>query len=406
MRPTYKATLFFGYIVFKAAASILDPAAPGQGPASTILLATSPPQEIRDEVRPEEFSMPQNCSDEAECSMSALMTPDDVQHGTHATSPLSLLGYIPRQTSPCANTTTTNGGTRFNCVNDSNLTCSGCLMVKYCGKDCQRSHSRIHKLDCKSDLGKESRKPTWIREGREPTFIGKDGPLLATFGHRTYLWGNIPAINVLNVGNNEGQAYGEDLSLLFAASGDPRNFIYSINGIPNTYEGTCTSVLNDMNIRVAARNIVMLLISAQLQPLEAAEVILHVWYSARLDHGMLAAIDIHVTKLIAEVAFKIRSKSDNVVHSKTWTFGSTEVTVRLYKQQWTTLLQILGAKHDTTKTEEERRKVVLAPHRVDYRDRELLNLSGSGRLCSLKFREAGVLAPFGATMEHFKFSNP
>ncbi|KAL8811818.1 MAG: hypothetical protein Q9200_001490 [Gallowayella weberi] len=161
-----------------------------------------------------------------------------------------------------------------------------------------------------------------------------------------------------------------------------------------------------MNIRVAARNIVMLLISAQLQPLEAAEVILHVWYSARLDHGMLAAIDIHVTKLIAEVAFKIRSKSDNVVHSKTWTFGSTEVTVRLYKQQWTTLLQILGAKHDTTKTEEERRKVVLAPHRVDYRDRELLNLSGSGRLCSLKFREAGVLAPFGATMEHFKFSNP
>ncbi|KAL8804899.1 MAG: hypothetical protein Q9182_002301 [Xanthomendoza sp. 2 TL-2023] len=71
---------------------------------------------------------------------------------------------------------------------------------------------------------------------------------------------------------------------------------------------------------------------------------------------MLAAIDKHVKNLIAEVDLKIKNKSDNVVHSKKWTFGTTEVTVRLYKQQWTTLLQILGAKHDNTKTEEERRK--------------------------------------------------
>lgn len=97
---------------------------------------------------------------------------------------------------------------------------------------------------------------------------------------------------------------------------------------------------------------------------------------------------------------------DNVLLSKKWTFGSAEVTVRLYKPQWSTLLQILDAKHNITKTEQERRKVVLAPHRVDYRERELCYLSGSRRLCSTRFREAGVLAPIGLVLEHFTTPNP
>ncbi|KAI4245918.1 MAG: hypothetical protein L6R42_010051, partial [Xanthoria sp. 1 TBL-2021] len=57
-----------------------------------------------------------------------------------------------------------------------------------------------------------------------------------------------------------------------------------------------TCVLNDKNVNVVARNIVILLIAAQLQPAEAAEVILHVWYSARLTKGMLTAINSYVTK--------------------------------------------------------------------------------------------------------------
>ncbi|KAL8772813.1 MAG: hypothetical protein Q9209_002158 [Squamulea sp. 1 TL-2023] len=190
------------------------------------------------------------------------------------------------------------------------------------------------------------------------------------------------------------------------ASGDPRNLMFSISQLPITYKGACTSVLNDKNSNVVARNIVMLLLSAQLPHVEAAEVILHVWYSARLTHGMLVVIDKHVRKLIADVLFKIQDKADNVLLSKKWTFGSAEVTVRMYKPQWSTVLQILDAKHDMTKTEQERRKVVLAPHRVDYRERELCYFSGSRRLCSTRFRESGVLAPIGFVLEHFTIPNP
>ena len=190
------------------------------------------------------------------------------------------------------------------------------------------------------------------------------------------------------------------------ASGDPRNLMVSINSLPTTYKSTCTSVLNDKNMGIIARNIVMLLISAQLPPVEAAELILHIWYSARLTQGMLAAIDKHATQPIADTVAKIKDKDDKVIQSKKWTFGTAQIIVRMYKPQWKNLLHILEAKHDVNKTEEERRKIVLAPSRIDYRNRELFNLPGFARMCSTKFREAGVLAPFGSALDHFDRSNP
>ena len=37
-----------------------------------------------------------------------------------------------------------------------------------------------------------------------------------TFGHLRYLWGNVPAYDVLNLPQNEGKAYDRDLNLCFA----------------------------------------------------------------------------------------------------------------------------------------------------------------------------------------------
>ena len=180
----------------------------------------------------------------------------------------------------------------------------------------------------------------------------------------------------------------------------------SINSLPTAYNGTCSSVLNDKNMNIVARNIVMLLVSAQLSPLEAAELNLHIWYSARLTKGMLAAIDKYAREPVADIVAKIKDRNDDVIQSKTWTFGTAEISLRFYKPQWTTLLQILEAKHDVKKTEKERRKIVLAPSRIDYRDRELYTLPSFARMCSTKFRERGVLAPFGSALDDFDCPNP
>ncbi|KAG7002098.1 hypothetical protein G7Y79_00029g063940 [Physcia stellaris] len=274
------------------------------------------------------------------------------------------------------------------------------------GKDCQVSHRPKHKADCQSNLGKDSWQPSWIRENRTPAFFGDGGPPIQVFGHLNYLWGNIPAFDVLNIKCNEGQEYAKDLDLCFAASGDLRNTMCSVNGLPGTYKGVCNVVLNDKNFNVAARNIIMLLVATRLPPADAAEVIVPLWYSARLTQAMLKIVEQYVKDPVAELVAKLQGKPEDVLLSKKWTYGASEVVVRLYKQQWTTLLQILESKHDVTKTEAERLKVVLAPSRVDYRDRELYGISGFRRICSTKFRESGVLAPFGSCLDQFQWSNP
>ena len=96
-----------------------------------------------------------------------------------------------------------------------------CLIdVQYCSKDCQQDHWSVHKSDCKSPLMKDTWRPCWAVEARQPSFITnkKEGPLIDSISHgrKKYLWGNVQAIDLLNLQRNEGVDYAEDLRLLFA----------------------------------------------------------------------------------------------------------------------------------------------------------------------------------------------
>lgn len=61
-------------------------------------------------------------------------------------------------------------------------------------------------------------KPAWEVEKRKPSFIGNDdnASLMTSHGQRKYLWGNVPAIDILNLKQNEGVDVSADLRLLFA----------------------------------------------------------------------------------------------------------------------------------------------------------------------------------------------
>lgn len=67
-------------------------------------------------------------------------------------------------------------------------------------------------------MSKESWRPTWEREGREPAWaIGAAATNLHNpFGADKYLWGNTPALDILNLEHNEGLGYRDDIALLFA----------------------------------------------------------------------------------------------------------------------------------------------------------------------------------------------
>jgi len=62
--------------------------------------------------------------------------------------------------------------------------------------------------------------PAWVIEKRTPGFLVPPGSNQSsegnTSGTNKYLWGNMPAIDILNLHANEGMGYEQDLTLLFA----------------------------------------------------------------------------------------------------------------------------------------------------------------------------------------------
>jgi Domain of unknown function (DUF4470) len=72
----------------------------------------------------------------------------------------------------------------------------------------------------------------------------------------------------------------------FSASGDLRDVVCSINDIPADYPGHVTIVINDLNPRIAARNLLILLAIAGAKDTNlAADLTLHLWYSVFLSAG-------------------------------------------------------------------------------------------------------------------------
>ena len=143
------------------------------------------------------------------------------------------IGCSPSRVSLCANIIHGEKIKDSNCFQDGALSCGKCHLVKvrgqlpveiklllsetqYCSKACQVTHWPIHKLDCNSVLGKDRWRPGWIIENRTPSFMGDEGPILEIFGDLNYLWGNIPAIDLLNLSQNEGEIYSQDLDLCLA----------------------------------------------------------------------------------------------------------------------------------------------------------------------------------------------
>ena len=72
----------------------------------------------------------------------------------------------------------------------------------------------------------------WWKTGRKPAFIGD--ALHVPFSAKKHLWGNMPAIDRLNAASNEGvnDVMNRNVNLLFVASGDLRNVVKTIVGLP------------------------------------------------------------------------------------------------------------------------------------------------------------------------------
>ncbi|KAI4222628.1 MAG: hypothetical protein L6R40_008569 [Gallowayella cf. fulva] len=255
-------------------------------------------------------------------------------------------------------------------------------------------------------------RPSWIIEAREPAFIGggEEAPIVDTVSHgkQKYLWGNVPALDLLNLQQNEGVDFAEDLRLLFAASGDIRNVIKSLTKVPATYTGHCEVVINDKDPDIVARNAILLLVAIYFSPEVATSIMLHIWYSALVSAEMLRSLQNSVLPLIQEVCKKIQAKSAQSLLSKVWTFGTRSLRLVLTKEQWDRLPSYFEVPDGLSMAQAQaiRASTTLAPERKDYLDRALLTQPPTWRVCRVKFREDGIILPFGASREELDTPNP
>ncbi|KAK3901827.1 hypothetical protein C8A05DRAFT_16048 [Staphylotrichum tortipilum] len=304
---------------------------------------------------------------------------------------------------PCANWT---AGT-VACTKPGRYSCKNCLLVLYCGQECQKSHWSAHKMDCKAPLGHKTWTPDWVQEKRQPAFVG-DKPIVQ-FGGLKYLWGNVPAYDVLQLPSNEGENYKEPLRLLFAASGDLRNVLTTIAELPSSYSHPVEITMNDKDFDIVACNVIMLLIALVVDNTDVAvDCIIHIWYSSLIRKADLDILQQRIRPLIEEVCEKIRDKTPGSVLAKTWQFGQRSLRLVLQKSSWDNLLSFMNTPEGLSAKEANRirRAVTLAESRKDYRDRHLLFQPPSRRIAKQRFREDGLLLPFGSRRDEFREPNP
>ena len=89
------------------------------------------------------------------------------------------------------------------------MKCTNCLKACYCSTECQRSDWKRHKTFCHDAVDKTLKLVQRMKEFHE---MKKDNTGLGA----TYYWGNIPAVDLLNLSMNEGEEYSNSLALLLS----------------------------------------------------------------------------------------------------------------------------------------------------------------------------------------------
>lgn len=143
---------------------------------------------------------------------------------------------------------------------------------------------------------------------------------------------------------------------------------------------------------------------------EVAEGLIHIWYSARIHPGLLCRLQPTVEPLVAEVVGQIASRGPGALVEKTWAFpGGSSLRVVLRGEEWRRLGRFLDLPRglDAERARGIRASIVLAPERVDCRHRwHYKEASPPMRLAKQRFREDGLLLPFGHPRDGFDVPNP
>ncbi|TFK68722.1 hypothetical protein BDN72DRAFT_841394 [Pluteus cervinus] len=310
------------------------------------------------------------------------------------------LSDILWSTLPCANLIDSGSEQVTHCGLAATLFCS-----KYCSKKCQDSHWKEHRKACNHPLRSQTWKPAWEVEGRSPAFVTDDtssATQQVMFGRLTYIWGNTPAIDYLHLRKNEGSAVvDQDLKLCFAASGDIRNLVKTVNGLPENYRGNCDIYFNDKNPLVTNHNLVVLfaLLNPAIPLDRAINVAIHLMYSSALTAAM--ARDFYTCMW----AIYSNPSSSHCWSGELPSRGPGKLRFTQMTRDTFDILRMYTSSYPLHDALQGMREIMMSPQRVDYRHKHMLMLKSEHRLPYEYFRNLGIVSPFSVDTTAFTEPN-
>ncbi|MBE3045498.1 hypothetical protein IMZ48_23720 [Candidatus Bathyarchaeota archaeon] len=153
----------------------------------------------------------------------------------------------------------------------------------------------------------------------------------------------------------------------------------------------------------------MLLIALEVENIEeAADCIVHVRYSALIHESDLVILQQRVRPHIQHVCDRLKGEEEDANCSMDWPFGYRTLRVGLQKSQWDKLLSFVSVPVGLTamRARKIRLSLTLHPMGKDFRDWHVLYQSPAGRLAKRRFREDGLLLPYGHPRHKFVHPNP
>ncbi|KAF8647213.1 hypothetical protein AX16_006851 [Volvariella volvacea WC 439] len=299
------------------------------------------------------------------------------------------------------------GASFRSCPNVGMILCQTCNLVKYCSEYCQKQHWPRHKTSCTNPLLHPDWLTSWIFEDRKPTFLCRRRHLQP---HHSPWDDAVPAFDCLRLDSNEGLDPDRNLKICFAASGDIRHLIKTVNGLPRDYRGQCDILLNDADSLTTNRNLVLLYVLLNPGPTldELAEATLHLMYSAALTEP----IHSYAQRCIRAIYDDGAHPDGDILFRRSFkTRGRGRLCIMQAASGTKKPLEMFTATSQQqdchfAKSMAERQAVVLNPMEEDDRQRRLVDLSPGHRMAVKKFWEDGIVVPFGLDTRDFVRANP
>lgn len=187
--------------------------------------------------------------------------------------------------------------------------------------------------------------------------------------------------------------------------------ILSVNGLPSKFRGKCNITISEAKVEACTRNVLLLLVFSSFPPEQAAEIAIHLWYSANLPHGVSISLKpILLSKLKDNIFRRLPIISSKEIGAAPFTGNFklgvfAEMKATLTVLLWSSLSHVLMNETTTDKAMKKRNKKLLDKTQIDIQERELYDWRPYHRVARGQFDDDGLVLPFGVYRKHFTDPN-